>query len=162
MYRLDSNSRRRWFMDCQKYPEPGRPSHWYDSLESVQIMLPGRTRSVITFCNVLLDMSGMTTRNARPVSRWVGKCNSTPPKTSLMPARRAPPEPSTSSLLLREERLVQDDLVLPWRAAQHLRAEILDAMVVEREPDLQVHLCLSVLPPESCAMAGRNQLVIPN
>jgi len=79
---------------------------------------------------------------------------------SLMPARRAPPEPSTSSLLLREERLVQDDRVLPWRAAQLLRAEVLDAMVVEREPDLQVHLS-ERLAAESCAMAGKNQLIIP-
>lgn len=79
---------------------------------------------------------------------------------SLMPARRAPPEPSTSSLLLREERLVQDDRILPWRAAQLLRAEILDAMVVEREPDLQVHLP-ERLAAESCANAKRNQLNIP-
>lgn len=77
-----------------KIPESGRPSHSYDLWESVQIMLPGCTRSVITFWNVLLDMSGITTRNARPVSRRVGKCNSTPPKTTVScPRVVRPPNP---------------------------------------------------------------------
>ena len=79
---------------------------------------------------------------------------------SLMLARRAPPEPSSSSLLIREERLVQDGRVLPWRAAEHLRAEIIDAMVLKRGANLQVHLS-DRLAVCLYAMMGINHLITP-